>query len=145
MSCVFGVPAFISSFLAAYSQQYRVRDLENPLLAPVVNTVLKPIAYLKGKLFPGEMAVEPTMSPLDMAHILESDAISVFYITGVLLGITAIYFFIKAAKIKEYSFWYANGGFTGLTALALSNIYIGILSAIITGLIFSKIIGINRN
>ena len=48
ISCVFGVPAFILCLLAAHSQQYRVNDVENPLLSPVVNLILKPVNYLEG-------------------------------------------------------------------------------------------------
>ncbi|MDH5731046.1 MAG: hypothetical protein OEZ58_18845 [Gammaproteobacteria bacterium] len=139
ISCACGYVAFLLSILAAHSEQHLVYDFENHLLAPIINFILVPLNYLERILLGSSKPVEPTVSSLGLRHVFEHEAIVVFYTVAVVLGLSGLYLVIKGIKENEFSFWYANGAFSSILAISITNAYLGIVATIFSIFIGLKI------
>ena len=130
ISCLFGVPAFIFCLLAEHSRRYLLLDPDNNLLSTLVNILLIPINYIEREIFTEEIPTEPVLAPLGTSHVFEHEAMYIFFTVGILFSLIALYFTVKAAKIREFSIWYTNGAITSILALSITNILVGMVAAI---------------
>jgi len=64
--------------------------------------------------------------------VFENEAITIFFMVGLLLSSVALIVSLKAVKRHENSIWYANGAFACISCLFLFNIYVGVCAAAAT-------------
>ena len=143
ISCSLGVLAFILCFIAAFSTQQWVNDIDRQYLSPFINYLMLPIGYIANLFSTQEVVSGPTMQATSALYFFERDAVVAFFIIGIFISIASLYFSLKAVRKKEFSFWYANGAFFSSSGLFLLNIYAGSIY-IIVSLVLAENARINK-
>ena len=131
-SCCIGATVFILCFIAAHSSFYWVDDASNWYLSSFINHLTLPVGYLNGLFSNHNEVLGPTMHATSTLHVIEREAVFIFFTIGLILSFISLYFTLKAVENNEFTFWYANGAFTSTTALFLLNVYVGITYMLLT-------------
>lgn len=127
MACFYGFSALALSVAAGYSEVYGSNHDGHALIAPWLNLLLMPLAWLEGVWVNAPPIVEPTMMSPPLFRVFEAQAVVFTLAAAVLLCALSLRRTTLAARNHEFSLWYANGAAAGIHGLFSVDAVLGVV------------------
>lgn len=126
LACICAAPAYIFSQLGEYIFQHQYELIGNPIISPVINSILLPLRYIEAVLINRITFNEPSVTRLSLFYVFEGDAAVICFVLAIAFSAVAVYYSVKSALKHEFSIWYANSFSMSFLSIVTVNTWIGV-------------------